>query len=251
MKKIFLIITLFSSLLLAKESLNFKPITPEIAKKSSDFFNLKNSQVFFGNLKSDFISSTGDEDFDLYLENSIQDQDWRVANYLFAFEGVVKEYSNSGPKSKAQLKKGSFEDYESALHYFKESVDKTGNVLSAYQGFRIIEKFFMYVSKNNHITREYLPAFTKVLADKKYCLGYLYYGRTFTSAYGDQEDLVKAAEQFHNALLDCKEPEHSFYKKGIRHENAKAKYLLDLRQRLGKNLSTGELKNTIYKRVNK
>jgi len=217
MKKILILSSILASLAFAE-------VSTEDKQKSAEYFNLENSKSFFVELEKDYFKSTGDDKFQLYLEKAVKNEDWRLANYYFLYK--LKSFSSlvSGEKKNYKL-----QDYQTALFHFKKAVEKTGDVLSAYQGFRILEKYFFYVKKDNSVVQEFLPTFSKVLYNKNYCLGHLYYARTFTKEYSSSSNYQRAADILKEGKKQCLEGEHSFYKRGINHEYAKIKTILRIK----------------------
>lgn len=193
----------------------------EDKNKSAKFYSYENSKIVLRKLGEDFIASTGDQDYDNYLKIASQDESWRLANYHFLFN--PRAVSLPGKKTKYDLP-----DYMTTLKLFKHSLETTGNILSAYQGFRIIEKYFLYMGPKNDVVKDFLPAFSKALAEKNYCVGYLYYGRTFTLNYQIDVNREKALEIFKKGKNECMENAHYYYKKGIKHELAKINTMIKI-----------------------
>lgn len=210
------------------EKVEDKNFSKEDIKKMNQIFTLDGSIKLFPELEEMFIAETGDKNYRKYLQEAVRDEDWRKANYSFNFmkkEGSFVVYENQKIDVPTP-------EYELGLYYYAKSADK-GNVLAAYQGFKILEKYFMYMGANK-ITKQYLGFFTKKLMEKNYCIGYLYYARSINGDYIREPDHNEIKKILDKGRLECsKEGLEPYYLRGINHEAARNNVLIKIKSKRG------------------
>lgn len=214
MKKILIGLSLLSSLLLADKI--------DIPKeKVNNIFKLDKIDSELKGLKESFIKDTGDNNYDKYLSEAVKDYNWKLANYMYKYE--------SSP-SKINYNK---QDLVLLTPKYKESLDlfaissKQGNMISAYEGLMILEKYFL-ISGENDITKKYLKIFSETLKNKNYCIGYLYNGRSNLKKYSDNPNYKEAQKTFEEGINHCYNKENipDYYIKALKEESIKSSTMI-------------------------
>lgn len=227
MKKILSIILIISCFVKAEE-IN---LNKEETKMMNEIFNYENSKKILSILEPGFKKTTGDNKYDEYLKIATKDELWRKANYHYVYK-----YKDSNIIYKGKATDVKTRGYEKALEFFKESVEKNPkNILSAYQGFRILEEYFLYFGANK-VTNRYLKVFAEPLMKKEYCVGYLYTARSMKKEYGSNSNYEKIVKLLEEGQKKCnKKGIEEFYITGMKHEYAVAKTMLSVNKAKGQN----------------
>lgn len=197
------------SLLLLLSLLNATELTKEETKRINKLYSIENKDNF-KNLKEEFEKVTGDKNFDKYFKEAVKDENWKKANFYLREKKEKKKVM-----FKHELKEFNTPEYEQALELFLLSAKK-GNIISAYQGFALIEKVFLYM-EDNKIVKIYLKEFANELMKKNYCIGYLYKGKSLkydTFNYNENYELMK------KGLTECYEKDKipQYYIEGLKHQ---------------------------------
>ncbi len=224
MKKIFIILVIVGIISSAySDELDYQTNQKSIQQKQ--FLKLTVvSAMTLGPINS-FLNDTGDskQNLNKYLTKAISDNDWQLGNYY-----LEQSKSKISVKTKDINQDVYIPSYDKALEAFSVSARK-GNVLSAYQGFSILEDQFM-VFGSNAFTKKYMRVFAEVLQKQNYCKGYLYNARTYTSEFGTSNP--QQAVRILNSSDSCTSGEgYDFYKKDIRLDLAKESYIQKLREK--------------------
>lgn len=209
--------------------------SPEDVAKMNSIFTVTNIENSLPQLKEAFMSSTGENEkmYNKYLHESIQDEYWKRANYLMTYKSKTNTYNIKNQKHVLTLPL-----YKEALDFFAKSA-KNGNILSAYEGFKILEDYFlMYAGERNEMVKKYLPIFTEPMIAKNYCIGYLYHLRGLQKEFGVHTEMSVLNEYLEKAKGCQTAGVKDYYLKGLLHENAKIKTIDKIR----KAKENGELK---------
>lgn len=220
---IMLSLSVYATDILDKEA--DKNFTREEIVEMNKLYTITTAEKSLNDLQKVFIKDTGDKNYKKYLVEAIQDEDWRKGNYAF----LNKKKKDSYVIYDNQKIKANTPEYELALDYFLISAQK-GNILSAYQGYKILEKYFMMFGANK-ITKKYLQTFAFELMKKDYCIGFLAYSRTFGKGYETEADVEKIKQILDEGEKRCKNPDiPNFYLKGLQHEKAMNNTILKIRK---------------------
>lgn len=205
MKKIILIAVMGLSFLNASE------LTKEDLKRMDKLYSIEKKDTF-ASLKKEFEETTGDNNFDKYYKEAVKDSDWKKANFYIREKKEDKQVTYN--RELVNLKTP---EYEKALEHFAKSTSN-GNIISAYQGFALIEKVFMYIDRNP-IQKTYLNVFSNALINKNYCIGYLYKAKSERSR-GGVRDNNESYELMKKGLNEClnKDKIPQYYITGIKHQ---------------------------------
>lgn len=160
-----------------KKILFFTLFITTLFATSNEFQNKKVfSEKEAKELLNDFIGMTGEsqEKFNKMISITIKDENWQKASNSF----YIKK--NSVKLVKGAKQEVKIPDWKEALKFYKQSVIKSDNTLSAYQGLSLINQFFMFMDSSNNSTKsikeeildEYIPIFAEVLKKRGYCYGY-------------------------------------------------------------------------------
>lgn len=225
MKKILSIILIISCFVKAEEI----KVNKEELKMMNEVFNYENSKKILSILEPGFKKTTGDDKYDEYLKIATKDELWRKANFHYVYK-----YKDSNIIYKGKDTEVKTRGYEKALEFFKESVEKNPkNILSAYQGFRILEEYFLYFGANK-VTNKYLKVFAEPLMKKDYCVGYLYTARSMKKEYGSDSNYEKIISLLEQGKRKCnKEGIPEYYIKGMDHEYALSKTMIKINKEKG------------------
>jgi hypothetical protein len=209
--------------------------SPEEVATMNSIFTVTNIEKSLPNLKEAFMESTGENEkaYKHYLHSSIQDEYWKRANYLMTYKTRTNVYNIKNQKHVLTLPL-----YQEALELFATSA-KNGNILSAYEGFKVLEDYFlMYAGEKNENVKKYLPIFTEPLMAKNYCIGYLYHLRGLQKDFGVHTE-IEVLNSYIEKAKGCQTAGvKDYYLKGLLHENAKIKTIDKIR----KAKENGELK---------
>lgn len=194
----------------------------DIAKLNS-IYKIDNIDKAIPGLKIAFETETGDLNFDKYIVESLKDKDFKLANYKLYEEKRMasvpienKTYNLMTPK------------YDEALELFLKSSEK-GNILSAFEGQKIIEKYFMSMGPNK-VSEYFLGKFSSILMKKGYCKGYLYTARSLFKDFSSDKtytpDYQKIYDISEKGLLECNKNVDNFYINALKKEKIKAKTMI-------------------------
>lgn len=223
----YLLIILLSINLFAKDILEKevdKNFTKEDISEMNKLYTITNVNKVLPTLEASFIKETGDKAYQKYLMGAIQDTNWKKANY--SFSNKIKKDSYlifDGKKEKVNTP-----EYELSLEYFAKSAEE-GNILSAYQGLKILEKFMLFGA--NKLTKEYQNIFAKKLMEKDYCIGYLAYASSKGKDFEQEPDYKKIVEILNSGEKSCKNNNIPFYYgQGLQHQKAKVNTYMKIRE---------------------
>jgi tetratricopeptide (TPR) repeat protein len=205
-------------------------LTKEEIKNMNEIFNYENSKKILSMLEPGFKKTTGDNNYDEYLKIATKDELWKKANYYYVYKYKDSKIVYKGKDTEVKTR-----GYEKALEFFKESVEKNPkNILSAYQGFRILEEYFLYFGANK-VTNKYLKVFAEPLMKKEYCVGYLYTARSMKKEYGSDSNYEKIVALLDKGKKSCNKKDiPEYYIKGMDHEYALSKTMITVNQEKGK-----------------
>ena len=196
----------------------------EIAKLNS-IYKVETIDQAIPGFRIGFEKETGDQNFDKYIKEALKDKDFKLANYKLYEE---KRLAN------IQIEKNNYNlmtpKYDEALDLFLKSAEK-GNILSAFEGQKILEKYFMSMGANK-VLDKYLERFSNVLIKKGYCKGYLYSARSLFKEYHEEKDYVPDYEKIYNiadkGLLECNKNIDDFYINALKKERIKALTMINV-----------------------
>lgn len=176
------------------------------------------------NLVKDFKKDTGEtnENYQTYLHNAMLDDNWKQAMYYLYFYSKEVDVKYG---SKKYDRKIVVPDLEKGLEYLEKSTKTTSNPLSAYAGVSLLTQYYMTV-QGAEIPRKYMRTFSKVLKERNYCLGYMYYGRSFFKEF----TLTPNYQMAYNILKEgdekcIKEGVEPYIPQYLKHQRVKAKTL--------------------------
>ncbi len=204
MKKL-LTTALFSVLCFANtpKEHNYKMTNSDILDMNQKYSYL-NVKKELPTLDKYYLKVTGDKNYEQYLKEAVKDKKWKEANYIFTYKHYKNKITISG-----KTKKVNMPYYKQALQLFKESSEK-GNILSSFQGYLIINKFFS-LKQGNKIQKEFLPEFADKLYKKKYCIGYALKAKTSVPPFTNEKNYKDLSEMLDNGYQTCKKEEMDDY----------------------------------------
>jgi len=156
------------------------------------------------------------------FKNVYKNEHWKKAMYeLYANQ---KEYQlDTGKK----VRKFKFPDFKKILKELSKTVEQIHNPIAAWQGLDIVTNNYMNTGPSE-IAKIYTRIFSKELMDRKYCVGYLYYGRSFMKEFG-RPNYKTAYKTFKKGKEECINKNIPwFYYHGIRSYKVKSSTMLDL-----------------------
>lgn len=194
----------------------------DIAKLNS-IYKVDNIDKAIPGFKIAFEKETGDLNFDKYIVEALKDKNFKLANYKMYEETRVSNIVLEKEKYSLMIPK-----YEEALDLFLTSAEN-GNILSAFEGQKIIERYFMSMGPNK-VSEKYLTRFSYILMKKGYCKGYLYTARSlFKDFINDKEyipDYQKIYEIADKGILECNKNVDDFYLNALKKERIKAQTMI-------------------------
>jgi hypothetical protein len=154
--------TLFASLVLNAKTYTIE----EIQKPHRTYTRDEAAQMI-----PEFTQITGESQVELnkMIAKTVNDKDWQTGTNSFRNDFKTVDIHGS---------KKVIPQWKPALVAYKKSVNESGNIISAYQGLTIVAMYFTGLPAGDQVTEsvinEFLPVFSKTLAEKGYCYGYLY-----------------------------------------------------------------------------
>lgn len=135
--------------------------------KPHKVYTKKEAKVLLGDFM--FITGENELNFNKMIELAVSDKDWQEAENTFRND--FKEIDIHGSRKVIP-------EWKKALDLYRKSVIEKHNVLSAFEGLSILEKYFMGMEGGDEIRKNViennLPIFAHLLAEKGYCYGYFY-----------------------------------------------------------------------------
>jgi hypothetical protein len=177
---------------------------------ASSEFNEKKFETFKAKFKYEYVKKLPDyknyikdtgadkESLNIDSKNAWLNEDWKKGMYYI----LVNKKEFTSVYSKTKGKKLSMPDYQKALEYFNLAVKKTKNPFIAYQGLNIILNNYMQYAITD-IAKIYMRTFSKELTRRNFCLGYLYFGRSYMQEISSHPNYEKAYKIFKNGKEKC------------------------------------------------
>lgn len=202
-----------------------KNFSIEQIKEINKIYTLEGSVKKLFGLEEMFENETGDKNYRKYLQEAVQNLDWRKANY--AFNDMIKEESYlvlEGKKVKVPTP-----EYNLALEYFRKAAED-GVILAGYQGLKILERYFMMYGANV-ITRQYQEFFSKKMMEQNYCPGYVYYARSISGQFVKETNYNLVKEILEKGREVCSQRESTKdFLRGINHDIARNNTLIMIKE---------------------
>lgn len=218
LKHIIIGISLITTSLLSEEV--------DMAKLNS-FYKIETIDQTIPGFRIGFEKETGDQNFDKYIKEALKDKDFKLANYKLFEEKRLAKVPIDGGKETLSLMTPK---YDEALQLFLLSAEK-GNILSAYEGQKILEKYFMSMGPNK-ILENYLEKFSYILMKKGYCKGYLYSARSLFKEFNSDKKYIPDYEKIYNiadkGLSECNKNVDDFYISALKKDRIKAKTMISV-----------------------